>query len=130
MATAPWGTVWGPVAVPIRASSVKEYTKVARNVDKASLVTGLRTNVRSTRGEYWVLAICNATSVMENTTPVKVNSAVAMVESSVRASSRSVGKSPSCSLTPPMYLAASDQPIQAATTATAGQSNKDSRERK
>ena len=76
MATAPWGTVWGPVAVPTRASSVKEYTKVARNVDRASLVTGLRTNVRSTRGEYWVLAICSATSVMENTTPVKVNSAV------------------------------------------------------
>jgi hypothetical protein len=63
-------------------------------VDSASLVIGLRTNVRRTRGEYWVLDIWRATSVMENTTPVKVSSAVAMVASSVRASSKLVGKSP------------------------------------
>ena len=63
-------------------------------VDKASLVTGLRTKVRRTRGEYCVLAICSATSVMEKTTPVKVSKAAAIVESKVRASSRSVGKRP------------------------------------
>ena len=64
------------------------------NVDRASLVTGLRTNVRSTRGEYCVLAICRATSVMEKTTPVNVSSAAAMVDRRVRASSRSVGNRP------------------------------------
>ena len=76
------------------ASSVSEYTNVAMNVDRASFVTGLRTNVRRTRGEYCELAIWSATRVMENTTPVKVSRAVAMVASSVRASSRSVGNSP------------------------------------
>ena len=64
------------------------------NVASASLVTGLRTKVRSTRGEYCVLAIWSATRVMENTTPVKVSNAVAMVASSVRASSRFVGNRP------------------------------------
>ncbi len=86
--------MWAFETVPMRASRVSEYTKVAMNVDSASFVTGLRTNVRNTRGEYWVLAIWSATSVMEKTTPVKVSSAVAMVASSVRASSRSVGNRP------------------------------------
>ena len=57
-------------------------------VASASLVTGLRTKLRSTRGEYCELAIWSATRVMEKTTPVKVRMAVATVPSSARASSR------------------------------------------
>lgn len=96
-------------------------------VDKASLVIGLRTNVRNTRGEYWVLDIWSATSVMENTTPVKVSNAVAMVASSVRASSRLVGKSPWCSVKLRRYLAAMSPATQAAIVAIAGHSQSDSR---
>ena len=96
------------------------------NVASASLVTGLRTNVRKTRGEYWVLDIWSATSVMENTTPVNVRSAAAMVASRVRASSRLVGKSPSWNVKLWTYLDARSPATQAAMTATAGQSQSDS----
>jgi hypothetical protein len=64
--------------------------------------------------------------VTENTTPVNVSSAVAMVASSVRASSRSVGNKPWWSVKLCRCLSASAAATQAAIAATSGQNHSDS----
>ena len=77
------GTKTVPVAmVRTCTSTIREYTKVAVKTPRATWLPRSRRNVRSTRGENWLLASCSATIVIVNTSPVNVIMDVAMVVSS------------------------------------------------
>ena len=82
-ATATPGTNWfGPPSPPrtFRSTS-RAKTKVARNTPRVTWLRGSRKNVRSTRGENWLLASCRTTIVTEKTSAVRVRVDEAMEES-------------------------------------------------
>ncbi len=63
------------------------YTNVATNTPSATWVSRSRRNVRSTRGEYWLLVNWSTTMVIEKTRPVNVIIEVEMAERTSRAPS-------------------------------------------
>ena len=61
--------------------------KVARNSASVTWTNRSRVNVRSSRGENWLLASCRVTTVSEKVSDVTVISELAMASSTVRAAS-------------------------------------------
>ena len=69
-------------------STMTAYTKVATKTPSEALrLSRSRRNVRSTRGENWLLVSCSTTMVIEKTRPVKVIIDVVMADSTSRAPS-------------------------------------------
>src|SRR4051794_16755581 len=80
-----------PERTPITACNAN--TNVARKIVRVMRVTCDRTKTRTTRGEYWLLASCTATSVVENTTARNVSMAAATTAETAAVAAASAGMS-------------------------------------
>jgi hypothetical protein len=91
-------------SAPTSRSTISEYSAVATNVPKQCWLGRSRRNVRSTRGENWVLASCSATIVIENTVPVNAIVEPEMAERTWRALSGPRPNTSQLGTSPPSLL--------------------------